>query len=52
PYREHVSTVDSAEQMVEALHQARNLQNTPVSVVSKDSWQNRGNFVHWMLELL
>ena len=38
--------------MIEALDQARHFENSPVSVVAKDSWQNRGNFVHWMLELL
>jgi len=52
PYNNHVTSVENAQQMVEALEQSRHLENSPVSVVSKDSWQNRGNFVHWMLELL
>ncbi|NVN83322.1 glycosyltransferase [Vibrio sp. Scap16] len=52
PYQEHVTTVGSANQMICALDHARHLNNSPISVVEKDSWKNRGNFVHWMLELL
>lgn len=52
PYQEHVTTVDSANQMIWALDHARHLCNSPISIIEKDSWQNRGNFVHWMLELL
>ncbi|MEC7307187.1 glycosyltransferase [Vibrio gigantis] len=52
PYKSYVTSVESARQMIEALDQARHFENSPVSVVAKDSWQNRGNFVHWMLELL
>ncbi|MEZ8267689.1 MULTISPECIES: glycosyltransferase [Vibrio] len=52
PYQEHVTTVNNAQQMIKALDRARQLSNSPISIVEKDSWQNRGNFVHWMLELL
>lgn len=52
PYKKHVTSVENAQQMVEALEHSRHLENSPVSVVARDSWQNRGNFVHWMLERL
>ncbi|KAA8667116.1 glycosyltransferase [Vibrio gigantis] len=52
PYKNHVTSVESAEQMIEALNKVRHLESSPVSVVENDSWQKRGNFVHWMLELL
>ncbi|MCF7505025.1 glycosyltransferase [Vibrio sp. L3-7] len=52
PYQDHVTTVNNAQQMVETLEKARQLSNSPISIVEKDSWKNRGNFVHWMLELL
>ncbi|MFA0709400.1 glycosyltransferase family 1 protein, partial [Vibrio sp. 10N.222.48.A3] len=52
PYQEHVTTVGSVNQMIWALDHARQLSNSPISVVEQESWQNRGNFVHWMLELL
>ncbi|MEZ9047736.1 MULTISPECIES: glycosyltransferase [Vibrio] len=52
PYQGHVTTVGSANQMIWALDHARELSNSPISVVEQESWQNRGNFVHWMLELL
>ncbi|MCX2757659.1 glycosyltransferase [Vibrio sp. Sgm 22] len=52
PYQEHVTTVGSTNQMIWALDHARQLSNSPISVVEQESWQNRGNFVHWMLELL
>ncbi len=52
PYQEHVTTVGSANQMIWALEHTRDLTNPPISVVEKDSWKSRGNFVHGMLELL
>ena len=52
PYKSYVSTVNNAQQMVDALKQARNLKVVPNGVVDQDSWQQRGKFVNWMLELL
>ncbi|NOH98651.1 glycosyltransferase [Vibrio sp. 99-70-13A1] len=52
PYGNYVSTVVDAQQMIEALKQARDLKTVPNGVVDQESWQQRGKFVNWMLELL
>lgn len=52
PYQKHVTAINNAQEMIQALNNARQLTHSPISIVEKDSWKNRGNFVHWMLELL
>jgi len=56
-YRSHVHVANSAEQMACAMRsiQAKNgtgQARETHSLVSQESWDNRSQFVHWMLELL
>ncbi|MGB1319359.1 MAG: glycosyltransferase [Vibrio gallaecicus] len=51
-YQGYVSTVNNAEEMVHTLQKKRDLKLIPSDVVQQESWQQRGKFVNWMLELL
>lgn len=52
PYQEYVTTIRSSKQASQALDSARQLCPVSPTVVEKESWKNRGEIVHSILESL
>ncbi|NOH84366.1 glycosyltransferase family 1 protein [Vibrio sp. 03-59-1] len=52
PYRHYLHPISTSNEMIRALEVARHEPRLRTDIVSDESWDNRSQFVSWMLELL